>query len=118
MCPSSGPIGRPRNECATGSQAVPTHAVAVLVDGEAVGESPHSPIEPTAVRVDDLFSAGTRVAFHVTQTGQPLSDNAEVELGIAGLLTVGEKSAMTGHLVRDRLGASRLSAPHAERSVP
>lgn len=67
------------------------------------------------VDVDELFSAGRRVAFHAVQHGRyrsglPGTDGAEgtpVQLGLAGLLTVDEAGGVSGRVMRDRAGLRR-----------
>lgn len=62
----------------------------------------------------ELFAAGPRVAFHAVQRGRyrgGLPDveahGISVELGVAGLVELGADGAVTGHVVRDRLGLRR-----------
>jgi len=81
----------------------------VLVDDQVHGQPAERIISPDALVVDELFSAGRRVAFHATQTGRRVLDGTEVRLGIAGMLSVEQGAVVGGRLVRDRLGALRGS---------
>lgn len=75
------------------------------------GPSPHL-LTSEAVVVNDIFSCGTAVAFHVSQSGTPL-EGAESAAGgtgqlhMAGLVHVAEGRVVRGRIVRDRLGFSR-----------
>lgn len=69
--------------------------------------------------VDDLFSAGDRVAFRLTRTGRYRGGLAEVArdavgsaaaLHLVGLVTVRGSRVVEGHVVRDRLGLIRALA--------
>lgn len=76
-------------------------------------------------QVDDLFSAGSHVAFRVTRTGAYAGglgpdagiDDAELTgrwatLHLVGLVTVADGRVAGGRIVRDRLGLARsLSRP-------
>lgn len=60
--------------------------------------------EPSDAHVDDLFSAGDRVAFHGALHG------ADAPLHLAGIVTVAEGEVVGGHVIRDRLGLQRARA--------
>ena len=45
-------------------------AASAVIDGSWYAGLAEAPLDVDAVEVDDLFSAGTRVAFHVTQRGR------------------------------------------------
>lgn len=72
-------------------------AALVQIDDSPPG-SPWSPsVEPATIRIDDLFSAGTRVPFHVTITGTYTGEiecipaehaGAEVTLPVSGIAEV------------------------------
>ena len=83
----------------------------VLIDDQIHGQPVDRIISPDALVVDELFSAGRRAAFHVTQTGRRVLDGTEVRLGIAGMVSVEQGAVVGGRLVRDRLGALRGSRP-------
>lgn len=87
------------------------------VGGGRIDELPatqHQPIlRPERVEVHDLFSAGHRVAFHVTMRGAYTGGLAGVDrlgadaaLDIAGLAAVDGDRIVDLHAVTDRLGAS------------
>lgn len=75
-----------------------------LAAGEREGQAL---LEVDRTEVDDLFSAGGRVAFHVTQHGRRHLDGATGVLRAAGLVEVLGGTVMAGHVVRDRLGLLR-----------
>lgn len=56
--------------------------------------------------VDELFSAGSRVAFHVT----PVDGGETTGAAVAGIVDVEDGKVTSGRLVRDRLGAERRPA--------
>lgn len=64
--------------------------------------------------VDELFSAGGQVAFHVTQHGTRRTDGQRAQLRSAGLVEVADGAVAAGHVIRDRLGL--LRAPAVVRS--
>jgi hypothetical protein len=63
-----------------------------------------------AIDVDELFSAGNRVAFHGIQLGEVAGAPDRVGLHLAGLVTVEHGEVAGGRVVRDRLGLSRALA--------
>jgi hypothetical protein len=87
----------------------------VTCDDGRRGASDPIPLEDPEVELDDLFSAGSRVAFHGTRRGRyggglaGLEDRqgAAAELHFAGLVTVVDGAVVDGRVVRDRLGLSR-----------
>jgi predicted ester cyclase len=88
----------------------------VIVDGSWYEPLAPSPIEVEKVAVNDLFSAGTRVAFHVTQTGGyrgglPGADAAgrgsHARLDCVGLARVSGGRVTSVRAVTDRLGTAR-----------
>lgn len=86
----------------------------LLVDDQALGQ----PVDPVVVGedalVDELFSAGERVAFHVTP--RTLGSITAPAAPLAGIVTVRHGNVVTGRLVRDRLGAERRRASAAPPS--
>lgn len=84
-------------------------------DDEATGQPPTELLDVEQCRVDELFSAGDQVAFHVAQTGRYLGglDGLEKLVGetmtveSAGIVTVHDGQVIDGRVVRDRLGAAR-----------
>lgn len=86
----------------------------VAFDDDPVGSSPPL-IAVEHTLIDDLFAAGDRVAFHVTQTGRYLGglDLAPEAIGraatlySAGILSVDEAGRIAGRVVRERAGLGR-----------
>jgi len=66
-------------------------------------------VTPEAVQVEELFSAGDRVAFAATRTGTSVGDGARagVRLGLAGLVTVADGTVTEGVVISDRAGLLR-----------
>jgi len=90
-------------------------------DGDSTGRLQQI-LEPTQVRINDLFSAGEDVAFHIAQEGTLLADfslgrpelaGAPVVLHMAGVVTVRDGAVTAGRVIRDRLGLQRRLAPTA-----
>lgn len=68
-------------------------------------------VDPDTVVIDDLFSAGDDVAFHITQTGPYLGGVGRDErigepatLRSAGIVRVVDGEVVAGRVVRDRSG--------------
>lgn len=88
---------------------------AVVLDDGWTGQPTPPLLDVTAVRIGDLFSAGSHVAFHAVQAGRyrgglPDTDGGigrDAEMGIAGMVTVVPGGAITGRVVRDRVGLRR-----------
>jgi hypothetical protein len=86
----------------------------VLLDDGWCGQPTPPLLDVDAVAVEELFSAGDRVAFHVVQSGRylgglPDTDGAEgraAQLSAVGMVRVAD-GAVTGHVVRDRVGLRR-----------
>ena len=76
---------------------------------------PGSTIDIEATVVDDLFSAGRRAAFHVTQRGRYAGGlpglegtiGTGISLGVAGVAAVSDGSIASVRAITDRLGVSR-----------
>jgi predicted ester cyclase len=77
-------------------------------------------LEEESVTVDDLFSAGERVAFHATLAGtyrggfagiDPGPARGHSELRIAGIATVRGDAVVEARVVSDRLGLQRALQP-------
>jgi hypothetical protein len=88
----------------------------VVVDSSWYAELAPSPLEVESVAINDLFSAGQRVAFHVSQRGRyrgglPGVDDARkgqpARLDCAGLVSVRGGRVQGVHVVTDRLGTVR-----------
>lgn len=95
------------------------HAAIRFDDGSSSGP-PQRILEPTQVRINDLFSAGENVAFHIAQEGVLLADFSQgrpelvgvpVVLHMAGVVTVKDGAVTAGRVIRDRLGLQRRLAP-------
>jgi hypothetical protein len=86
----------------------------VLLDDGWCGQPTPPLLDVDDVQVAELFSAGDRVAFHVVQSGRyrgglPDTDGAEgraAQLSAVGMVTAAD-GAVTGHVVRDRVGLRR-----------
>jgi SnoaL-like polyketide cyclase len=95
----------------------------VELDDGWLGHDVALQLEDVTVELNELFSAGAKVAFHGVcrgryvggldavdaATGQPVS------LHVAGVVTVAEGEVATGRVIRDRLGLQR-SLSEAVRS--
>jgi hypothetical protein len=89
-------------------------STAVLDDGWT-GQPTPALLEVTDVQVDELFSAGDRVAFHVVLTGRYLGGLPDTVDGVGrearqsavGMVQVGAGGTITGRVVRDRVGLRR-----------
>jgi hypothetical protein len=83
------------------------------------GGSPATLLDVDGCETRELFAAGRRVAFHAVQRGRYRGGLPDVEagavpgeLGVAGLVEIGADGAVTGHVVRDRLGLRRTLTEH------
>lgn len=74
-----------------------------------------SPIEVETVVINDLFSAGERVAFHVSQSGRylgglpgvdPAREGGPARLDCAGLATISDGQVQSVRVITDRLGTT------------
>jgi hypothetical protein len=89
-------------------------------DGRGAGRL----IDVVHTEVNDLFSAGDQVAFHVCQRGTlipgepPFTINGTGLLHVAGLVTVAGGRVTSGRVIRDRLGLSRRLAPRPPGERP
>jgi predicted ester cyclase len=97
-----------------------------VVDGSWYERLVPSPIEVSDVVIDDLFSAGDRIAFHVTQTGTYLGGlpgappelrGRVTALGCAGIARVRDGTVAQLRVITDRLGA-RASLLQALQQQP
>lgn len=88
-----------------------------IVDSSWYEDLAPSPIEVESVVINDLFSAGDRVAFHVSQTGRyrgglPGVDDSRkgrrARLDCAGLASVSDGRVQSVRVVTDRLGTARV----------
>lgn len=89
----------------------------VLLDDQWTG-IPASPlIDQTHVEINDLFSCGPTVAFHVTQHGRLMPDGQVIGafgspayLHMAGMVRVQHGKVSSGRIIRNRLELSRRVA--------
>jgi hypothetical protein len=87
----------------------------VVLDDGWTGRPTPALLEVTGTRVEELFSAGNRVAFHAMQSGRyfgglPRTSAAvgrDVELSVVGMVSVEADGTVGGRAVRDRLGLRR-----------
>ena len=104
--------------------------IAAGLPGDAVGYDDGGPgsagpvLAGTEVVVDDLFSAGSAVAFRLTCTGTYVGGLDDVTraptgspatLHAVGLVHTADDRVVSGHVVRDRLGCARGLARSEER---
>lgn len=81
------------------------------------GRSAHRIVAVEHTDIDDLFSAGNRVAFHIVQHGTLAGDDSHfmgdgpVVLHLAGVVTVANGSVVGGRVIRDRLGLFKRLNP-------
>lgn len=116
-------VVQPRNEAAEltvrawltdGVCAAPGDGL--LRDDEHLGLAPPLVFEAATTVVNELFSAGADVAFHVKQTGRYVSGFADLgpssplTLISAGMVTVADGRVVSGRVVRDRAGLHRAVA--------
>lgn len=86
----------------------------VSLDDGWTGQPVPALLDAEAVEIDTIFSAGPRVAFHFTQHGRYAGGiglpeepvGAAASLRVCGMVTV-DGSAVSGHVVRDRVGLRR-----------
>lgn len=81
------------------------------------GGPAHRIVAAERTEIDDLFSAGNKVAFHAVQHGPLAGDDPRftgdgpVSLHLAGVISVVDGQVAAGRVIRDRRGLSkRLSA--------
>jgi predicted ester cyclase len=93
-------------------------------DGGAAGPS-QAILEHTEVSINDMFSAGDRVAFHIAQLGRLTADfsmgraelvGTDVLLHMSGVVTVTKGAITAGRIIRDRLGLQRRLDPPGART--
>jgi len=92
-------------------------AANAVIDGSWYAGPSESPLDVDGVEVNDLFSAGARVAFHVSQRGRYRGGFAGVDSALVGrettLRCVGFARTHAGEVrdvraITDRLGARQL----------
>jgi predicted ester cyclase len=80
-------------------------------DDSWLGHEATIELDDVEADVNDLFSAGNRIAFHGVHRGRFAGAREPMALHLAGLVTVQHGEVVAGRVVRDRLGLQRaLSA--------
>jgi hypothetical protein len=86
----------------------------VLIDDQWTGKTPSELVDQSHVELNDFFSCGQTVAFHLTQHGRLIPDaditgpsGAEVRLHMAGLVHVENETVTSGRVIRNRLDLAR-----------
>lgn len=84
----------------------------VIYDDGWSGAPTSALLDQTSVTINDLFSCGPVVAFHVTQHGTLAADigdgaGAPADLHVAGLIHVQGGEIAHGRIIRNRLGLMR-----------
>ena len=88
----------------------------VICDDGWAGATVCKIVEQSSITINDLFSCGSCVAFHVSQHGALIADFAKdpaqigrpVTVFLAGIVHVGEKRIERGRIIRNRLDLSRI----------
>jgi hypothetical protein len=92
------------------------NAPEAIVDSSWYEALAPSPLSVESVVINDLFSAGNRVAFHVSQRGRyegglpgvdPARKGDTTRLDCAGLLSVSDGRVERVRIITDRMGAAR-----------
>jgi predicted ester cyclase len=86
----------------------------VLLDDQATGAEPMQLLEQEGIEINDLFSCGPNVAFHIVQHGRLRgvagfegNQGRKVYLHAAGLVRVEDGRVCSGHVVTNRLDLQR-----------
>lgn len=94
----------------------------IVVDSSWYEPLAPSPIEVESVGINDLFSAGDRVAFHVSQSGRYRGglpgigadrEGERARLDCAGLARVADGRVQSVRVVTDRMGTARVMLQQA-----
>jgi SnoaL-like domain len=91
------------------------HGGTVLLDDGWAGHPTPALLDVTGTEVRELFSAGERVGFRVTQSGNyrgglPGTEGREgraSSFSAVGMVAVGANGGISGHVIRDRVGLRR-----------
>lgn len=115
--PALAPWDTPAVPADPAAEAAVREWIAAGLPGDAVRYDDGSAgpdLDDARTTVDDLFSAGERVAFRLTRTGRYAGGldgveptDAEATLVLVGLVTVTAGRVVDGRVVRDRLGFAR-----------
>jgi len=92
-----------------------------LVVDDGLRDASDRLLEVEETVIDDLFSAGGRVAFHITRTGRYTGGldvpgsciGATVTLYSVGIVRLDGSGQMTGRIIRERSGLQRSLTPRA-----
>jgi hypothetical protein len=87
----------------------------VLLDDGWTGRPTPALLDVTATEVHELFSAGDRVGFRLTQSGRYLGglpdtgggEGREASYSAVGMVAVDAGGTISGHVIRDRVGLRR-----------
>jgi hypothetical protein len=86
----------------------------VLVDDHWASPTPSPLVAQSHVTLNDFFSCGSTIAFHLTQHGSLIPDEevigpagAAVKLHMAGLVHVVQGEVASGRIIRNRLDLAR-----------
>lgn len=89
----------------------------VLLDDQWTGQAASPLVAQSHVEINDLFSCGAAVAFHVTQHGGLIPDGdiagtvgQQVRLHMAGLVHISDGRIASGRIIRNRLALQRSLA--------
>lgn len=122
IAPWDTPAAAPAPEA---EEAVRAWLIAGDITGVTVddGREAHRIVAAEHTEIDDLFSAGNKVAFHAVQYGSLAGDDPafpleaaavageeQVSLHIAGIVTVAGGQVVAGRVIRDRHGLARRLA--------
>jgi hypothetical protein len=95
-------------------QPWPPTSKGVICDDEHLGVVPPLAFDVTTIEVNELFSSGPDVAFHVKQTGHYVGGLPDIPSGrragvlfTAGIVTVTDGVVRSGRIIRDRAGLHR-----------
>jgi hypothetical protein len=90
----------------------------VLCDDQIPGQAAAKLIDQETIVINDLFSCGQTVAFHVTQHGRLAKDSDMAEaagqaafVDMSGIVEVSDMSVRSGHIIRNRLDLHRRMLP-------
>lgn len=119
LCPWNVPAQSPQPEAEAVVRAwldsgALAHTTDVLLDDQWTGASASPLVEQSHVELNDIFSCGPSVAFHLTQHGGLIPDGdvpgkvgMPVHLNMAGLVHVAQGRVASGRIIRNRLELSR-----------
>lgn len=92
----------------------------VICDDGWTGQDAGIVLDQTGLTINDLFSCGDKVGFHVVQHGTARADFADGsgagragDLYMAGIVTVRDGSVRDGRIIRNRLELQRSLGPRS-----